>query len=71
MYKKIPSLLFTLLIAATTFVHAQDADPNMGIIPVPVSVKKSIGEFILSQETKNTGRYAQQQSRCLLLQFFG
>jgi hexosaminidase len=52
MYKKIPSLLFTLLIAATTFVHAQDADPNMGIIPVPVSVKKSIGEFILSQETK-------------------
>jgi hexosaminidase len=52
MYKKIPSLLFALLIAATTFVHAQDADPNMGIIPVPVSVKKSVGEFILSQETK-------------------
>jgi hexosaminidase len=52
MLKNVPSLLFALLISATTFVKAQDADPNMGIIPVPVSVKKSVGEFILSQETK-------------------
>nr|WP_294945321.1 family 20 glycosylhydrolase [uncultured Mucilaginibacter sp.] len=52
MLKKVPSLLFALLISATTIVKAQDADPNMGIIPAPVTVKKSVGEFILSQETK-------------------
>ncbi|RWY50928.1 family 20 glycosylhydrolase [Mucilaginibacter gilvus] len=52
MLKKIPSLLFALLITAATTVNAQDADPNMGIIPAPVSVKKAAGEFILSQETK-------------------
>jgi hexosaminidase len=52
MLKKIPSLLFALLITAATTVHAQDTDPNMGIIPVPVSVKKTAGAFILSQETK-------------------
>ncbi|MEO7215307.1 family 20 glycosylhydrolase [Mucilaginibacter sp.] len=52
MFKKIPSLLFALLITAATTVNAQDADPNMGIIPVPVSVKRSTGKFILSQETK-------------------
>ena len=31
--------------------NAQDNDPNMGIIPAPVSVKKTAGEFVLSQET--------------------
>jgi len=31
--------------------NAQDTDPNMGIIPAPVSVKKSAGEFVLSQQT--------------------
>ncbi|WP_428329550.1 family 20 glycosylhydrolase [Mucilaginibacter sp.] len=36
---------------ATGLVNAQDTDPNMGIIPAPVSVKKASGEFILSQET--------------------
>lgn len=35
----------------STALLAQDTDPNMGIIPVPVSVKKMAGEFILSQET--------------------
>jgi len=35
----------------TGMVNAQDADPNMGIIPAPVSVKKSTGQFVLSQET--------------------
>ena len=31
--------------------NAQDTDPNMGIIPAPVSVKKPSGEFVLSQQT--------------------
>ena len=35
----------------TGIVNAQDADPSMGIIPAPVSVKKSAGQFTLSQET--------------------
>ncbi|SHM11196.1 family 20 glycosylhydrolase [Mucilaginibacter sp. OK098] len=35
----------------TGLVNAQDNDPNMGIIPAPVSLKKSAGEFVLSQET--------------------
>lgn len=52
MYKKIPSLLFTILVTAISFASAQDTDPNLGIIPAPVSVKKSVGEFILSQETR-------------------
>src|ERR1700749_186250 len=30
---------------------AQNNDPNMGIIPAPVSVQKTNGEFTLSQET--------------------
>ncbi|GAA4315095.1 glycoside hydrolase family 20 protein [Mucilaginibacter gynuensis] len=30
---------------------AQDTNPYMGIIPAPVSVKKAVGEFILSQQT--------------------
>ncbi len=32
-------------------VNAQDGDPNLGIIPAPVSVKKTSGEFVLSQQT--------------------
>jgi len=35
----------------TGMANAQDADPSMGIIPAPVSVKKSAGQFTLSQET--------------------
>jgi len=51
MYKK------TILLLVTTFalsisVQAQDTDPNLGIIPAPVSVKKSAGTFVLSQETQ-------------------
>ena len=52
MYKKILPLFFALLVSATTFVNAQDSDPYLGIIPAPVSVKKSGGEFVLSQETR-------------------
>jgi hexosaminidase len=45
-------LLFSLFILL--FVHhtqAQSADPNLGIIPAPVSVQKQAGTFTLSQET--------------------
>src|SRR4051794_8673184 len=31
--------------------YGQDNNPNLGIIPVPVSIKKSTGEFVLSQQT--------------------
>ncbi|MGY4536197.1 hexosaminidase [Mucilaginibacter sp. UYNi724] len=51
MNKKISVTLLTLLMAASVIVKAQDTDPYAGIIPAPVSVKKTPGEFILSQET--------------------
>ena len=51
MYKKASLLLLALLTASTTLLKAQDADPNLGIIPVPVSVKKASGQFVLSHET--------------------
>ncbi|WP_259067977.1 family 20 glycosylhydrolase [Mucilaginibacter sp. X4EP1] len=35
----------------TGMANAQDNDPNMGIIPAPVSLKKGQGEFVLSQQT--------------------
>ncbi|MDN5284808.1 MAG: beta-N-acetylhexosaminidase [Mucilaginibacter sp.] len=43
-------MLFALLAVCSTVVNAQDTNPNLGIIPVPVSVKKAPGQFILSQE---------------------
>ncbi|MEO6979641.1 MAG: beta-N-acetylhexosaminidase, partial [Mucilaginibacter sp.] len=51
MYKKISISLCLFMAFFTGMVNAQDADPNMGIIPAPVSVKKSAGQFVLSQET--------------------
>jgi len=50
MFKKIISLCL-LLAGATGMARAQDNNPNLGIIPAPVSVKKAPGEFILSQQT--------------------
>jgi len=50
MFKKIISLCL-LLAGATCMACAQDNNPNLGIIPAPVSVKKASGEFILSQQT--------------------
>jgi len=44
-------MLFALLTVFATVVKAQDTDPNLGIIPVPVSVKKATGQFVLSQQT--------------------
>src|SRR3984885_12505378 len=51
MYKNIVLLLFTFLFLVDLTANAQDADPNMGIIPAPVSLKKTSGEFVLSQQT--------------------
>lgn len=50
MYKKIILLLVACL-GLGVMVQAQDTDPNLGIIPAPVSVKKGAGTFVLSQET--------------------
>jgi hexosaminidase len=52
MHKRIFLLFFTFLYLSQLTVNAQGAaDPNLSIIPAPVSVKKSAGEFVLSQET--------------------
>src|SRR6201996_2835695 len=51
MYKNIALLLLPFLFLVDLTANAQDADPNMGIIPAPVSVKKTSGEFVLSQQT--------------------
>jgi len=44
------SLCISMAICAN-MANAQDNDPNLGIIPAPVSVKKAAGEFVLSQQT--------------------
>jgi hexosaminidase len=49
-FKKIILLLVTS-VGLSVSAKAQDTDPNLGIIPAPVSVKKNAGTFVLSQET--------------------
>ncbi len=49
MFKKIFLLLCICIIAVAA--NAQDIDPNLGIIPAPVSVKRTSGEFALNQQT--------------------
>jgi hexosaminidase len=44
-------LLFLTVLIFSGVVKAQNADPNMGIIPAPVSIQKQAGTFVLSQET--------------------
>lgn len=51
MLKNITSLFLIFLFLAGYKANAQDNDPYMGIIPAQVSVKKTTGEFILSQQT--------------------
>ncbi len=51
MYKKLFPLLLLSFLLVNIAANAQDNDPNMGIVPAPVSVKKSSGEFVLSQQT--------------------
>lgn len=43
--------LCIFLAGEMTVACAQDTNPNLGIIPAPVSVKKTPGEFVLSQQT--------------------
>ncbi|HEY9535806.1 MAG TPA: beta-N-acetylhexosaminidase, partial [Mucilaginibacter sp.] len=49
MYKKI--ILSVAAVGFTIATQAQDLNPNLGIIPAPVSVKKTSGSFVLSRET--------------------
>jgi hexosaminidase len=49
--KKAFCSLFIFLFVLIVFAQAQDADPYAGIIPAPVSVKKSPGVFTISGET--------------------
>jgi hexosaminidase len=50
MYKR--SALFALVFSVIiNIAKAQTPEPNMGIIPAPVSIKSTPGQFILSQET--------------------
>jgi hexosaminidase len=51
MFKKIFCLLGVFMAVGIGMTNAQDTDPNMGIIPAPVSLKKGQGEFVLSQQT--------------------
>ncbi|MFD0748978.1 family 20 glycosylhydrolase [Mucilaginibacter calamicampi] len=51
MLKRARLFLGILSVFFTTALKAQDTDPNMGIIPAPVSVKKNAGNFVLSGQT--------------------
>nr|WP_295673742.1 family 20 glycosylhydrolase [uncultured Mucilaginibacter sp.] len=51
MLKKTFLLLCLITAASATMVNAQDSDPNLGIIPSPVSLKKSSGTFDVNQKT--------------------
>jgi hexosaminidase len=51
MYKNIALSISILLVCFGLSANAQDADPYMGIVPAPVSVKKAPGEFVLSQQS--------------------
>src|ERR1700743_74052 len=51
MLKKNLWLLFLTVAVLPGVALAQNADPNLGIIPAPVSLKKNTGTFTLSRET--------------------
>ncbi len=51
MFKKIFLPLCIFMAVLSGMANAQTNDPNLGIIPAPVSVKKGAGQFILSQQT--------------------
>ena len=56
MYKKIFYLLCIFVATTGAGAKAQDADPNMGIIPAPVSIKNSKRKLCFkSAENRNTG----------------
>src|SRR6185437_10130200 len=51
MFKNTFSVLCFFTIVNAGLASGQDTGPNMGIIPAPVSLKKSTGEFTLSGQT--------------------
>ncbi len=48
---KAPAFVFLIFLSTINILKAQVAEPNMGIIPAPVSIKSAPGIFLLSQET--------------------
>jgi hexosaminidase len=50
MYKRFTLFILSCLIISNVL-KAQSTDASLGIIPAPVSAKKTSGEFVLSQET--------------------
>lgn len=44
-------LIAAIVILSPIIATAQDTDPNLGIIPAPVSLRKMAGEFTISKET--------------------
>ena len=51
MFRILRLLLVLLAVFTISALKAQDTDPNMGIVPAPVSVTKNTGSFVLSRET--------------------
>jgi hexosaminidase len=51
MFKRVFYPFFSVVVFCSGIVSAQNSDPNLGIIPAPVSLKKAPGEFVLSQQT--------------------
>lgn len=47
----IKRVIVLLLLSGSLIANAQDANPNLNIIPAPVSIKKTTGTFSLSMET--------------------
>ncbi len=45
------NLLLVFILTVSTGAFAQKSDPNMGIVPAPVSAKRESGEFKLTPET--------------------
>jgi hexosaminidase len=50
-FKKVKTFFLLLTLTISTGTFAQSNDPNMGIIPAPVSVRKAKGEFKVTPET--------------------
>ncbi|MEO6150594.1 MAG: family 20 glycosylhydrolase, partial [Mucilaginibacter sp.] len=51
MYRIFFTLIFVVALSGISIVNAQDTNPNLGIIPAPVSVRKMAGEFVVSRQT--------------------
>jgi len=51
MFQKTILPLFISIVLFSGIANAQDTDPYSGIIPAPVSIKKTAGEFILNKQT--------------------